>query len=121
MNESGVPAESVLSHGSCSDISAFHGFSLQIPSGSVILADKAYNDYPLEDSLMERGIHLMPLRKKNSKRKRGGFVENGIKFIRKRIESAFSVIKQRFPAHASRCHASGIRTESFSVCFSIWH
>lgn len=113
MNESGVPAEIVLSHGSCSDISAFHGFSLQIPSGSVILADKAYNDYPLEDSLMERGIHLMPLRKKNSKRKRGGFVENGIKFIRKRIESAFSVIKQLFPAHIHAVTHQGFELKVF--------
>ncbi|MCW5201205.1 transposase, partial [Desulfobulbus sp. F4] len=58
MKESGVPAEIVLSHGSCQDISAFHDFRLHIPSGSVILADKAYNDYSLEDSLLERGIHL---------------------------------------------------------------
>ncbi|WP_417910944.1 IS982 family transposase [Candidatus Electronema sp. PJ] len=114
MNESGVPAEIVLSHGSCSDISsAFHGFSLQIPSGSVIVADKAYNDYPLEDSLMERGIHLMPLRKKNSKRKRDRFVENGIKFIRKRIESAFSVIKQRFPAHIHAVTHQGFELKVF--------
>lgn len=67
MIESGIPAEIIFSHGSCSDISAFHGFSLQIPSGSIILADKAYNDYSLEDSLMERGIHFMPLRKKTQK------------------------------------------------------
>jgi hypothetical protein len=60
ISESGIPAEIVLSHGSCSDISAFHDFSLQIPKGSVILADKAYNDYSLEDSLMEGGVHLMP-------------------------------------------------------------
>ncbi|MGX9725777.1 MAG: transposase [Candidatus Electronema sp. VV] len=66
MRESGVPAEIVLSHGSCSDVSAFHGFSLHIPSGSVIFADKAYN-YSLKDSLMERGIHLMPLRKKTGR------------------------------------------------------
>ncbi len=39
------------------------------------------------------------VRKKNSKRKYNGFLENSIKFVRKRIESAFSVIKQRFPAH----------------------
>lgn len=113
MRESGVPAEIVLSHGSCSDISAFHGFGLQIPSGSVIFADKAYNDYSLEDSLMERGIHLMPLRKKNSKRKHGGFVENGIKFVRKRIKSAFSVIKQRFPAHIHAVTHQGFELKVF--------
>ncbi len=53
MSGSGIPAEIVLSHGSCSDISAFHGFNIHLPKGSVIPADKAYNDYSLEDSLME--------------------------------------------------------------------
>ncbi len=41
----------------------------------------------------------MPVRKENSKRKYRGFLENSIKFVRKRIQSAFSVIKKRFPAH----------------------
>jgi hypothetical protein len=112
MRESGVHAEIVLSNGSYSDISAFHGLSLQIPSGSVIFADKAYN-YSLEDSLMERGIHLMPLRKKNSKRKHSGFVANGIRFVRKRIESAFSVIKQRFPAHIHAVTHQGFELKVF--------
>lgn len=113
MNESGVPSGIILYHGSCSNISAFHGFSFQIQSGSIILADKVYNDYLLEDSLMERDIHLMPLRKKNSKRKHGGFVENGIKFVRKRIESAFSVIKQRFPAHIHAVTHQGFELKVF--------
>ena len=55
----------------------------------------------------------MPLRKKNSKRKRGGFVENGIKFIRKRIESAFSVIKQLFPAHIHAVTHQGFELKVF--------
>ncbi len=61
---SGIFAEIVLSHISYSDISAFHGFSLQLLKGSVILANKAYNDYFLENSLMEADIHLMPVKKK---------------------------------------------------------
>ena len=62
---------------------------------------------------MERGIHLMPLRKKNSKRKYGGFIENGIKFVRKRIESAFSVIKQRFPADIHAVTHQGFELKVF--------
>jgi len=99
MNESGSPAEIALSRGSCSDISAFHGFSFQPPSESMILADKAYDDCPFEVSLMERGIHLMPLRKKNSKRKR--------------IESAFSLIKKRFPAHVHAVTHQGFELKVF--------
>lgn len=113
MTESGIPAEVIFSHGGCADISAFHNFKFDLPDGSVILADKAYNDYALEDSLKEEGIHLMPIRKKNSKRKYESFTESGIKLIRKRIESAFSVIKQRFPAHIHAVTHRGFELKVF--------
>ncbi len=67
---------------------------------------------------MERGVHLMPLRKKNSKRKHGVFVENGIKFVRKRIESAFSVIKRRFPAHILAVTHQGFELKVFLFVLS---
>ncbi len=39
------------------------------PVGSLVYADKAYNDYALEDLLREAaGIDLSPIRKKNSRR-----------------------------------------------------
>jgi hypothetical protein len=113
MTESGVPAEIIFSHGGCADMTAFHNFRLNIPDESVILAGKAYNDYALEDSLKEEGIHLMPIRKKNSKRKYESFTESGIKLIRKRIESAFSVIKQRFPAHIHAVTRRGFELKVF--------
>jgi hypothetical protein len=115
MTETGIPAEIIMSHGSCSDISAFHEFSLQLPPRSVIIGDKAYNDYMLEDSLKENGVHLMPLRRKNSKRKYDPLVERGIKFVRKRIESAFSVIKQRFPAHIQAVTHQGFELKVFCL------
>ena len=55
----------------------------------------------------------MPLRRKNSKRKYDPLVESGIKFIRKRIESAFSVIKQRFPAHIQAVTHQGFELKAF--------
>jgi Transposase DDE domain len=113
MTESGIPAEIIFSHGGCSDIAAFHNFRLDLPAESVILGDKAYNYYALEDSLKEEGIHLMPIRKKNSKRKYEALAESGIKLIRKRIESAFSVIKQRFPAHIHAVTHRGFELKVF--------
>jgi hypothetical protein len=67
-----------------------------IPSGIVVYRDKAYYSYNIEDELNQSDIHLNPVRKKNLKRKYELFIGDGVKFIRKRIESAFSVIAHGF-------------------------
>ena len=42
-------------------------FQFNIPSGSVVIGDKAYNDYDFEDLLSDAaGIDLRPLRRENS-------------------------------------------------------
>ena len=99
MTESGIPAEIFLSPGSYADVSALYDFSFPVNAGSVIHGDRAYNAYAIEDELERSGIFLNPVRKKNSKRKYESSAESEIKLIRKRIESAFSVISQKFPAH----------------------
>jgi hypothetical protein len=48
-----------------------------------------------------------------SERKYEVVAEDGIKFIRKRIESAFSVIAQKFPAHIHAVTAQGFELKIF--------
>jgi len=62
MTESGIPVEIFLSIGSYSNTNSLYDFSF--PDGSVVYGDKAYN---AEDELEQSGIHLNPVRKKNSK------------------------------------------------------
>ena len=64
---------------------------------STVYADKAYNDYKMEDELKQRGIDLLPLRKQNSKRIRPKEEELDIKRKRKTIETAFSSIVRLIP------------------------
>lgn len=99
MTEDGIPAEMFLSPGSYSDTSSVYDFSFSVPEGSFIHGDKAYNVYAVEDELKEKKINLMPTRKRNSTRKRESILESGIKYVRKKIESAFSVIEQKLPRH----------------------
>ncbi len=70
---------------------------------------------------MAADIHLMPVRKKNSKRKYSGFLENSIKFVRKCIESAFIVINQRFQSdiHAVTPHGFELKVLLFVLAFGI--
>ena len=94
----GGPVQISLFPASEHDIKAFKKINLNLPANSSIYADKAYNDYEYEDRLIqEKQIHLMPIRKKNSKRKGGGFLAKIRRRKRKIIETAFSCIEKLMP------------------------
>ena len=60
--------EFFLTPGSWSDTRALKMYRLDVPDGSLLTGDKAYNDYAFEDLLQEVQLDLQPLRKSNSKR-----------------------------------------------------
>lgn len=92
------PIQTLLRPARESDIGSFRLFELDLPENSVILADKAYNDYRYEDRLVqEKQIHLTPIRKVNSKRKGSEFLENIRKKKRRMIETLFSGIERLMP------------------------
>ena len=94
----GRPVQTLLTPASENDIKAFRKINFSLPVNSAIYADKAYNDYKYEDRLIqEKQIHLMPIRKKNSKRKGGGFLAKIRRKKRKIIETAFSCIEKLMP------------------------
>ena len=100
VSETGIPVEIVLSTGNYSDTSSVYDFSFSLPENSYVHGDKAYNVYEVEDQLCEeKKINFMPIRKKNSKRNYEFVFAQGIRYIRKKIESTFSCILQWFPKH----------------------
>jgi len=62
------PVEFFLTPGSFEDTTSLDSYHFEIPEGSTIFADKAYNLYRVEDDLGEIGINLSPVRNKNLKR-----------------------------------------------------
>lgn len=94
----GEPVEFVLSDGSCADVKVFKQLNLDLETGSVILADKAYNDYKEEDQLQEiAGITLKPQRKKNLHRQWAPWQAADLTRQRQRIEGAFARIAEFLP------------------------
>jgi len=103
------PTKMSLRPASESDIRSFRSLELDLPTNSVILADKAYNDYQYEDRLIqEKQIHLMPIRKVNSKRKGNEFLENVRKKKRRMIETLFSGIEKLMPRSIHAVTISGL-------------
>jgi hypothetical protein len=94
----GQPVECFLTPGGLGDVDALKSYAYALPDGSIIYADKAYNDYEIEDLLKDvEHIQLLPMRKKNSKRAVSPSISFVQSYYRKRVETAGSLIEQLLP------------------------
>ena len=94
---SGKPVDVVLLPGDIHDMPGFRSLFLDLPEGSDLYADKGYTDYVWEDTLEEVAqVELTAARKANSKRQHPGYIGYLCQVIRKRVETTFSQINERF-------------------------
>lgn len=118
----GQPVECFLTHGSFGDVEALRYYAYELPEGSIIYADKAYNDYEIEDLLKEVDhIGLIPMRKKNSKRALPPYVRFVQSYYRKRVETAGSLIEQLLPKsiHAVTSEGFELKVALFVIAYSL--
>ena len=93
-----------------------------LPDGSIIYADKAYNDYEIEDLLKEVDhIQLIPMRKKNSKRALPPSISFVQSYHRKRVETTGSLIEQLLPKsiHAVTSQGFELKVALFVIASSL--
>jgi hypothetical protein len=108
VTQDGQPVECFLTPGGFGDVDALKYYAYELPHGSIIYADKAYNDYEIEDLLKEVDhIHLLPIRKKNSKRALSSSIAFVQSYYRKRVETAGSLITQLLPKSIHAVTAQG--------------
>jgi hypothetical protein len=122
VTEQGQPVELFLTPGSTADVSTLENYAFDLPAGSTVYADRGYNDYGFEDDLRETdGIDLQPMRKKNSKRPDPPWVRYLQHHYRKMVETAGSMITQRFPKsiHAVTALGFELKVVLFVLAFSI--
>jgi len=62
VTEQGEPVEFFLEPGAFSDTSALGLYTFDLPEGSFVTGDKAYNNYTIEDVMHEAGLELIPIR-----------------------------------------------------------
>jgi hypothetical protein len=110
----GQPVECFLTPGSFSDVRALKTFQFDVPNGSYVYADKAYNDYALEDVLVEAAdIHLSPIREKNSTRPVPPYITYLQRYHRKMIETVGSLIERMLPKTIHAVTAEGFESKVF--------
>lgn len=122
VTEQGWPVEFTIAPGSENDIKIFKEMRLDLPAGSVIYGDKAYNDYTYEDLASEAAdIRIIPQRKSNSRRQISMSLNSILNKTRKKVETAFSCITQRFPKaiHAVTSKGFELKIISFILAYSI--
>ncbi len=107
VTEQGEPVEFFLEPGAFSDTSALGLYNFDLPEGSFVTGDKAYNDYSVEDVLREAGVELVPLRKKNSLRPVPAYMTYFQASIRKIVETTGSLIERLLPKSIHAVTAKG--------------
>ena len=96
----GVPIEFSFTPGSASDIKSLEEFSLSLPKGAILFADRSYTNYELEDFLEElEDIRLLAKRKINLKRQHSQEDNFLLTTHRNYIETVFSSIVSRMPRY----------------------
>jgi len=122
VTQAGQPVECFLTPGGFGDVDALKYYAYELPDGSIIYADKAYNDYEIEDLLKDVDhIQLLPMRKKNSKRALSPSISFVQSYHRKRVETAGSLITQLLPKsiHAVTSQGFELKVALFVIAFSL--
>jgi hypothetical protein len=103
-------------------VRALRSFQFDVHEGSVIYAEKAYNDYGMEDLMYESvQIELSPIRKERSKRVFPPYTAFVQHYYRKRIETAASLIARKLPntIHAVTARGFELKVFLFVLAYSI--
>jgi hypothetical protein len=104
----GIPVEYFISAGAFADITAFQAMNLDLPAHSELYGDSGYTDYELEDYYQEcEQVDLLIQRKSNAKRKDHPALAFLKQQMRKKIETVFSTITDRFPKSIHAVTAQG--------------
>ena len=121
VTEQGEPVEFFLEPGAFSDTSALGLYNFDLPEGSFVTGDKAYNNYRIEDMMREAGLELIPIRKKNSHRPVPAYMIYFQARIRKMIETTGSLIERLLPKsiHAVTAKGFELKVALFVLACSI--
>lgn len=119
----GQPVEFFLTPGAFSDTAGLELFDFDLPPGSQVIGDKAYNYYLIEDLLKEHGIQLLPMRKKNSKRPLPPWMRYLQAVYRKTVETSGSMLERLLPKsiHATSAVGFELKVVLFILALSVNH
>ena len=114
--------EFCITPGSTADIEGLKLLPCDLPRGIILIGDRAYTNYSLEDDLLEMaGIFFQPKRKQNMKRQISGASEYLHASKRSMVETVFSVIVSKMPRSIKARTEKGflLKTVLFILAFLV--
>lgn len=118
----GIPVEFAILPGACVDLQGLAELALDLPEGTQLFVDTAYNFYEWEDYLLEfENVKLQVPRKVNSKRAREPWLESHKSWMRKYIETTIGEVEKLFPKkiHATNLNGFLLKIALFLFAFQI--
>lgn len=97
VTRNGAPVEFFLTPAAVGDITGLYDFDFDLPAGALVVADRAYNHYEMEDLLADAGITLMPARKRNCHRPLSPAWTYLQQLYRKSVETTGSLLERLLP------------------------
>jgi hypothetical protein len=121
LTENGFPVEVEFLPGSAHDSRFLQALPLDFSAGDKIYADSAFINYDLEDTYADEEVGLLVQRKNNSKRKDEPYQAFLKQYMRRAIETEFSVLTALMPKtiHAVTFQGFQIKLLTFIIAFSI--
>ena len=122
VTQHGEPVEFFFTPGSANDVAHLQDFEFDLPPQATVYADKAYNDYLIEDCLSQDGqIDLSPFRKHNSKRPNPPWLRFLQHRYRKIVETSASLVERLLPKSIHATNTAGFELKimlfMLALCF----
>jgi len=121
VTKNGQPVDFFLSPASLNDTESLKFYLFDLPAGSTIYGDKAYNDYFIEDMLKETAeLTLLPYRRTNSLRPFAPHIRYIQTHHRQIVETSSSLIERLLPKsiHAVTSKGFELKCALFVLAFS---
>jgi hypothetical protein len=121
LTEDGLPIEVEFLPGSAHDSRFLQALPLDFSAGDKVYADSAFINYDLEDTYADEQVALLVQRKSNSQRKDEPYQAFLKEYMRKAVETEFSMLTALMPKtiHAVTFQGFQIKLLAFIVAFSI--
>jgi len=117
----GLPANFVILPAALHDLTPIYELSYELPTGSAIYGDKAYNDGDAEGILEIDGVRLIPIRRKNMKKQHDWADEYDLRQYRKGIETINSQLESMGINRLRARTNNGFFIKVQASLLALWH
>lgn len=117
----GLPVNFTMLPGALHDLTPIYEISYDLPAQASLFADKAYNEAEAEEILIEAGLRLIPIRRKNMKNQHGWAEEYDLRLYRKSIETVYSQLESMGLNRLRARTNQGFFIKVHASLLALWH